>query len=328
MASSYNIFHESVPAAERVMLSRSNLFRPTLRIAATSKLLVSHVTDDNTGFNVRLMASNGIPVVTLTQVGNHYFAAPIDNANTLSKTTVADTTNAMYLVKSLYKSAKGSPCFEGAINSAKYAIQSMIYGMGRRAFGSLTNERVIYMQYRQYLDDALLRPLMEVFFGERNAIDIPMEQRQRLELVRAERDKREANYQNVMQQMKEMFTPNKWLISYLPNHGYTVQQINLGAHRHHFMSSSLMISEVTYDQVTPLIFCRTLEELPGDIRDQVFGTLTLAKMHVQSKYPETAGMYGAEPHDMLFRGKHSIISEELSAVIMGEHDRDMILISV
>lgn len=329
MASSYDLFHASVPGAERVMLTRSNLYRPVLRITSTSKLVVSHVTDNNTGFNVVLMASNGMPVVVLTQVGDHYFAAPVDTANTLSKTTVADTVNPMYLVKSLYQSAKGAPKFSGAMRSAKFANYLMVQGMVRRAYAESTRNRKISMDYRSYFDDGLLEPLIEVFFGERNAIDLPMEKRQTLEAVRSERDTRRANYKLVMDKLEEMFTPNKWLVTYLPSHGYTVQQVNVSKHwRAVATAFSTPDERPAYDEVTPITFCRTLEDLPSDIRDQVFGTLTLAKMHVQSRYPEAVGMYGAEPHDMLFQGKHHIFSEELGAVIMGEQDRHMMLISV
>jgi hypothetical protein len=330
MTTSYNIFHESVPVSERTTLMRSDLYRPTLRICTTSKIVVSHVepTLDNRGLIVTLMLNTGFPVLILTHADGHFYAATTDSCNTMSSTTVCDTINPMYMVKALYKSVKGAEDFASVMNYANTIVEQMMVDLGRHTFNAIVGERKISMQYPPFLDNATLGALVEVFFGERNAIDLPIEQRQVLESIRAERNQRVANLRDVTDRMVEMLNPNKLMVTYLPKHGYTVQQLSMPRDFHEPFVNSKAVARDSIKQVTPITFCRKLEDLPADMYDQVLGSLTLAKMHLLSRYPELAQTISPEPHDKLIHSIRPIVSQELSAVVESHHDRRSIVMSV
>lgn len=297
------MYEPSVPEGERIALMMSDLYRPALHITSKMQMQVSSFSQNRGGGPLVLDFSHeGCRVLRVVHNEGHGVTASVCSSvsSTHGYDKVIETNKPMYMAKALTNPrTKAWDKLVDRINDAKRVLPSFIEGHVRLGYNSLVSGRQTYINYRELLNNAALSALVEVFFNERNAIDVRPDTREALENVRNERNRR-ANFRaEVDASMRRMFEPRKWFVTYLPTHGYTVRQIDI-AH-----SWDNLQKESAHDiggkpgivEAVPMQFFRSLEDMPENMKEQILPSLTYAKLHLQGKHPELK--FDAEPHDLV-----------------------------
>jgi hypothetical protein len=295
------IYNPSVPEAERIALMMSDLYRPALHIASKMQMQVSSFTKSSNSVTVLEFASHGALVLRVVQNGDQYFAHIINSVKSIHGfDTVIETNKPMYLAKAITKdTTKAWDKLMDRIHDAERLLPAFIEGHVRLGYNSLVDNRKTHMSYRESLNNSTLAALVEVFFNERNAIDVRPDIREALETVRNERDRRENFREEVDGQMRRMFEPRKWFVTYKPTFGYTVRQIDI-AH-----SWEMIRREAVHDignkpgvvETVPMQFFRSLEDMPEALKSEILPSLTYAKLHMHSRHHELK--FDTEPHDLV-----------------------------
>jgi hypothetical protein len=308
------IYDPSVPEKERIALMMSDLYRPALHIASKMQMQVSAYKRSPVGATILEFMSHGVMVLRVIQNGDQYSAHIISSVKSISGfETVIETNKPMYLAKAITKdTTKAWDKLMDRIHDAERLLPAFIEGHVRLGYNSLIGDRKIHMNYRESLNSSTLAALVEVYFNERNAIDVRPDIREALETVRNERDRRENFRKEVDGQMRRMFEPRKWFVTYKPTFGYIVRQIDI-AH-----SWSVIQKETTHDigdkpgivETVPMQVFRSLEDMPEALKSEVLPSLTYAKLHMHSRHHELK--FDTEPHDLVphVEGHKSIMSAD------------------
>lgn len=324
--------HPSMPTNERFALSRSDLCRAAMMIAKRGDLLATRFdSKPDSSHKTVIFTKNGFPVMRLLQQGEHspmFYAATYDSPDTLdSVTTVTESSRVMYVAKSLFKN--GSKAYD-SLNDAKTAAIDHAHALLRmhtnQAFSFFRQGRTTEIDYKEHITSKSVGELLAVFFSEKNALDVPTQLRQEIEALRGVRDTRKNIRDLVNHAMSEMFDKPKWLVTYLPSLGYTLHEIDLSNVWRNMVYQGMRLSDVPeFDRNVFKGFYRSLEDIDNPIKDDLLSTMTLAKMHIQSKF--VGVIYNAEPDDMVPAcGNNKVVSPELGAACINSNSsRTMIL---
>jgi len=291
------VFVSWVPQDERIALMKTDLYRPALHIAANSDLRVESFTNVQGGHRVGF-AYNGHRVMWVTQFGSDLTASVVDSSVSVhGADPVVKTTKPMYMAKALLK--KGSKALQSLsyeIETATEYARRFVEAHVRLTYRQLTGDRKMSITYRDLLGSKALAALVQVFFNERNAIDVPQDVRESLENVRAERDRRLATLDEINQQMTDMFGVRKWMVNYMPGYGYTVRQVDIAHSWVHILEGGARVPNGIVD-TQPMQMFRSLDDMPEGMRESILPSLTYAKMHLQGR--ESRLCFNAEPHDLV-----------------------------
>ena len=295
------IYDPSVSEKERIALMMSDLYRPALHIASKMQMQVSAFKQSPVGATILEFMSHGVMVLRVIQNGDQYSAHIISSVKSISGfETVIETNKPMYLAKAITKdTTKAWDKLMDRIRDAELLLPNFIEGHVRLGYNGLVSDRKIHMNYRESLNSSTLAALVEVYFNERNAIDVRPDIREALETVRNERDRRENYRKEVNGQMRRMFEPRKWFVTYKQTFGYTVRQIDI-AH-----SWEVIQREAIHDigdkpgivETVPMQFFRSLEDMPEALKSEILPSLTYAKLHMHSRHHELK--FDTEPHDLV-----------------------------
>ena len=295
------MYDASVPEAERIALMMSDLYRPALHITSKMQMQVSSFSQ-NSGPAILDFSYQGCRVLRVVHNDAHGISASVcGRINSIhGYEVVVETNKPMYMAKALTNSrTKAWDKLTDRISDAQRVMPSLIEGHVRFGYNSLVNQRNMHMIYRDLLNNTAIAALVQVFFNERNAIDVRPDIRETLETVRNERDRRDNNRKEVEGLMRRMFEPRKWFVTYMPSHGYTVRQIDIAHSWDHLQKESVhnIGDKPGIVETVPMQFFRSLEDMPGEMRDEILPSLTYAKLHLQGRHPELK--FDAEPHDLV-----------------------------
>lgn len=291
------VFVSWVPQDERIALMKTDLYRPALHIAANSELRVESFTNVQGGHRVGF-AYNGHRVMWVTQFGSDFTTSIVSSSVSIHGAEPAvKTTKPMYMAKALLKKdSKALRSLSYEIETATEYSRRFVEAHVRLTYRQLTGDRKMSITYRDLLGSKALAALVQVFFNERNAIDVPQDVRESLENVRTERDRRQANVDEVNQQMVDMFGVRKWMVNYMPGYGYTVRQLDIAHSWVHILEGGTRTPNGIVD-TQPMQMFRSLEDMPDGMRESILPNLTYAKMHMQGR--ESRLSFDAEPHDLV-----------------------------
>lgn len=315
--------HPSMPTSERFALSRSNLCRAAMMIAKRGQMLAARFeSKDAPAQSVVTFMKDGFPVMRLTQQGDHspmFYATMYDIPDSLDHTTtVTESSRVMYVAKSLFKNfTKASSLLNESKIAASGHANELLKLHLNHAFSFFRQGKETEMDYKAHVTSKSIGELLAVFFNEKNALDVPAQLRQEIEAMRGIRDSRKDIRTRINAAMSDMFDKPKWLVTYLPNFGYTLHEIDLSNVWRNVVYQGVSLSDIReFNSVVFKGFYRSLEDIDNPIKDDLLSTMTLAKMHIQSKFTNNV-VYNAEPHDMIPKcGGNRVVSSELGAACL------------
>ena len=327
------MYDPSVPEGERIALMMSDLYRPALHI--TSKMQIQVSSFKSSVKDILDFTAEGCRVLRIVHTaGQDTHAVVPTSVNSFHNLQpVIETNKPMYMAKALTNSkTKAWDKLVDCINDAKQMMPSFIEGHVRIGYNSLVNQRKMHMSYRDSLNNTAIAALVQVFFNERNAIDVRPDIREALETVRSERDRRDNYRKEVDGLMRRMYEPRKWFITYLPTHGYTVRQIDIAHSWDNIKKEAVQNVEEGEKpdivEVVPMQFFRSLEDMPEQMKQESLPSLTYAKLHMQGKHSELK--FDAEPHDLVpcisGSNKACIFSADTGVSYLTYHETRSVLI--
>jgi len=309
------MYDPSVPEGERIALMMSDLYRPALHITSKMQIQVSSF-KASIGRSILDFTAEGCRVLRVVhgEKQDTYVSVPSSVHSFHNLESVIETNKPMYMAKALTNTrTKAWDKLVDRINDAKGSMLSFIEGHVRIGYNSLVNQRKMHMSYRDSLNNTAIAALVQVFFNERNAIDVRPDIREALETVRSERDRRDKNRNEVDELMRRMFEPRKWFITYMPTHGYTVRQIDIAHSWDNIQKEAVhnVGEKPGIVEVVSMQFFRSLEDMPEQMKQEILPSLTYAKLHMQGRHPELK--FDAEPNDLVPYIENGNVSSIMSA---------------
>lgn len=289
-----NMFLTNVPESERILLMKSNAFRPALAIASNGALFVSQVEYSMQGqyTQVRFTTSEGVPVGRLTVNINDYTTFKTYDRPTCAMGTsmAAESARPMYVAKALFKYKKdgSKSSARGALDAAQTRARlwhhEAVRTLVRNAHNKLVSGRRTTVAYRDFLNHRQVGVLLAAFFGEMTALQADPNDMAKFEEVRSLRDERRAFRGQLGEAMQTVFGKPKLLVTYIKNHGYMVSEFDV-AHSFDQIIDGVGSGEQGVVVRRAPEFYRSLEHIPLDKgREEICGKLTYLKMNL-SKEP-------------------------------------------
>lgn len=294
-----NMFLTNVSEHERILLMKSNAFRPALAIASNGTLFVSHVEylPQNQYIQVRFTTSEGVPIGRLTVSVNDYTTfVTYDRPTCVMGTSMAaESARPMYVAKALFKykkdgsksSARGS--LEMAQTRARLWHHETVRTLVRNAHHKLMAGRRTNVAYRDFFNHSQVGVLLAAFFGEMTSLQVNPIDMAKFEEIRALRDQRRAFRGQLSEAMKTVFGKPKLLVTYIKNHGYMISEFDV-AHSFDQILDGVGAGEQGVVVRRAPEFYRSLEHIPLDKgRDEICGKLAYLKMNLSKEAGMTWG---------------------------------------
>lgn len=343
-----DLFHHTVPDVERNALLKSDAYRFALHVTANVPNLtvinIAVVEAQPSKPTVLFSTREGAPVMKLIwNFEDDEWDVFLNSSSTrLSWEHWVSSDRLPYLSKAVTKinpQTKVSRALAGMtevwVNSRDE--RNMVLTCVRNAHHKISSSLNTKIDYNSMLTSSQIGTLLKVFSGEETALNVPIDHRQAFETVLIERNKRRDNAKTIKAKMEEMFARPKWLISYLPSHGYNVTGVDVSCTWQNILDSGQATRDAAkhYAVTHPQQFCRTLDDLLWTQSEQekstqsaLMGSLTLNKMHINGRYSHL--QYGAEPHDMLptrLGTSEVIVCEELNSVMLTMGDSTVLMVN-
>lgn len=288
-----NIFLTNVPESERILLMKSNAFRPALVIASNG-LFVSHVEylTANQVTSVRFTDSVGTPIGRLNVGLNDYtYFSTYDSPNSiLLATTASSSARPMYVASSLFKrkkdggGTKASQAFRVARSKAEHWLPDAVKMVVRNTHYKLSRQRCTEMSYRDHLNSEQIGVLLAAFFNEMTPLQVSPNHMTKFEEVRTLRDQRRESFNQVRCTLEQLFSKPKYLVSYIQNHGYRVSRFDVG-HSYDKIAAGEFLKDSGVVITQQPEFYRSLEDIPlSKGRDEICGKLTYIKMNLSPRH--------------------------------------------
>lgn len=289
-----NIFLTNVPESERILLMKSNAFRPALAIASNSTLSVSHVEYSPQGqyTQVRFTTLGGVPVGRLTVSVNDYTTFTTYDRPTAVVATgmAAESARPMYVAKTLFKYKKdggqtsGKRALSNAVTRATTWHREAVRDLVRNIHHKMVSGRRTHVSYRDFFNHQQVGVLLAAFFGEMSALQVNPDDMAKFEEIRALRDQRRALRGQLSEAMRTVFGKPKLLVTYIRDHGYMVSQFDVAHSYDEILDGATLIDGLVAAPRAPE-FYRSLEDIPLDKgREEICGKLAYLKMNL-SKEP-------------------------------------------
>lgn len=331
-----NIFQSSTPQIERDMLRKSDAFPFAVGVRAALPLWVSRVyyptllgQPQTKKLRVAFSNQDGIEVVRLTRHDdNDTWSVDVSmGVLTNTWTTSAESKRLGYLTKAVLNRKTG--VHEEVSNASTWTWaqkqHDMVKTLVRNAHYKFMNSRRVHTNFRDILTSEQIGVLLSVFFGEQSSVDVSTEQRQVFDTVRSTRDKHRNVALEVNTLMQDMFGQPKWLISYVPDKGYSVSGVDMSVTWKHVLSHD-DTPEHHYATTHRLMSMRSLEDMPSEVKERIMGTLTMNKMHMRNRYPGIK--YGVEPHDMVpSEISTTIVCDELGSMVLSVSNATIMMVN-
>lgn len=289
-----NMFLTHVPESERIVLMKSNAFRPALEIAGNNTLFVSHVqyNAEYQHTHVRFTDAQGVLIGRLTVgVDDYTWFHTYDMPYSVNSTSLAaESARPMYVAKAVTKNKK-----DGVYSSAKRALSNAkaratvwdveaVQNIVRNAYHKLVSGRRTHVSYRDFFNHEQVGVLLAAFFGEMSALQVNPDDMAKFEEVRTLRDQRRDFRGQLNASMEAIFGKPKLLVSYIPGHGYMVSQIDVAHTFDRIVNHALSTNDKGVAVTRAPEYYRSLEDIPLDKgRDEICGKLTYLKMNLSGR---------------------------------------------
>lgn len=285
-----NMFLTNVPEHERILLMKSNAFRPALQIASNGTLFISHVEYSPPGqyTQVRFTTSEGVPIGRLTVSLNDYTSfVTYDRPTCVFGTSMAaESARPMYVAKALFKYKKDgskSSAMQGlGVARARAAVwhPETVRTLVRNVHNKMVSGRRTNVAYRDFFNHSQVGVLLAAFFGEMTSLQVNPSDIAKFEEVRALRDQRRALRGQLSDAMRTMFGKPKLLVTYIKEHGYMISEFDV-AHSFDQIIDGVGAGEQGVVTRRAPEFYRSLEHIPLDKgRDEICGKLAYLKMNL------------------------------------------------
>lgn len=318
-----NMFLTNVPESERVLLMKSNAFRPALEIASNGTMFVSHVVYDSQSqyTQVRFTTSDGIPLGQLTVSINDYTSFQTYDHPTcvLSTSTVAESARPMYVAKALFKYRKNG--------TKSSAMQSLLVAQARAKVWHFDGVKTLvrnvhykmvsgqntHIAYRDFLNNSQVGVLLATFFGEMTPLQADPYDMTKFEEIRALRNQRRTLRSQLNETMKTVFGKPKLFVSYIKHHGYMISQFDVGHSFDQIITGTTLGEQGVVVRCAPQ-FYRSLEDIPLDKgRDEICGKLAYLKMNLSESNSMAWGDDEYELVPTVRIGSEIIVNEDIFA---------------
>lgn len=320
-----NMFLPNVPESERVLLMKSNAFRPALEIAANSALFISHVEFSKAMLTlyVRFTDSAGVPIGRLTVNNGGYttFSTFDSPYTTTSLTTAASSARSMYVAKAVRKHKKDGSRTEAykELLKAKERTGMIQYEsikmIVRNAHSKLVSGRRTTVSYKDYLNQEQVGILLAAFFGEMTALQVVPHDMNKFEEVRTLRNQRRDFRGQLRETLQTLFGKPKLLVTYIKGHGYIISQFDVGHSYEKIVEGEYGLANQGVVTLRKPEFYRSLADIPLDKgRDEICGKLTYLKMNLSTQQGITweDNEYALVP---LIPSNDSIVNEHVYASV-------------
>ena len=289
-----NMFLTNVPESERIVLMKSNAFRPALAIASNGTLFVSHVEYSPPGqyTQVRFTTSAGVPIGRLTvSLNDHTTFMTYDRPTAVFGTSMAaESSRPMYVAKTLFKYKKdgGQTTGKRALGNARSRSEvwhrEAVRDLVRNVHHKMLSGRRTNVAYRDFFNHSQVGVLLAAFFGEMTSLQVNPSDMAKFEEIRALRDQRRAFRGQLSEAMRTVFGKPKLLVTYIRDHGYMVSKFDVAHSYDEILDGTTLIDGLVAEPHAPE-FYRSLEDIPLDKgRDEICGKLAYLKMNL-SKEP-------------------------------------------
>ena len=329
-----DIFHPSVPMDERLLLMKSDAYRFVLHVTANMPdLLVGRArTITAAKPSVIFCLANGTNVMKLDWIGTWQLLVSC-GPNSNAWTTYVESERLMYVAKAVCNprtKVHEKLCTVKAFARDMTDVErNMVLTCVRNSHYKLLNSRRTTLNYRDLLNSDQISTLLKVYFSEMTPLNVAHEHRQAFQTVREARERAKNVINEIKTAMQDMFAMPKWLVAYMPGHGYRVSGVDVSVTWPGIIDSGQATRDLAQHYVSthPVQFYRTLDAMPEDVRDKFMGRLTLTKMHMQGRYPSL--QYSVEPHDMVPTGlgNETIVCDELGSVLLGMNDTSVLMVN-
>jgi hypothetical protein len=333
-----DIFHPTVPMDERLSLMKSDAYRFVLHVTANMPdLLVGSVlsstgTTTATKPSVVFCLANGTNVMMLEWLGV-WRVLLSHGVNSKAWNLYVESERLMYIAKAVCNprtKVHQKLCSIVAFARDMTDVErNMVLTCVRNSHYKLLNSRRTTLNYRDLLNSDQISTLLKVYFSEMTPLNVAHEHRQAFQTVREARERAKNVINEIKTAMEDMFATPKWLVAYMPGHGYRVSGVDVSLTWPGIIDSGQATRDLArhYVSTHPVQFYRTLDAMPEDVRDKFMGRLTLTKMHMQGRYPSL--QYSVEPHDMVPTGlgNETIVCDELGSVLLGMNDTSVLMVN-
>jgi len=297
------MFHSSVPEGERLLLLRhDDLHRAAIALHKDEGLQVHSVTTKNlfSGEAVDVVFMlYGCPILNLEYRGYKTEIRKYSETKSTGKNPnpIGQGSTACRAVGGLRRGRKNRANLRGLINEAAGLFVSLVQGHVRLSRYVLKGDHSSNFDYKALATQEDVASLLEVFFGERHAIDVSARVRENMEGMRRARDRYINTAKTIDEQLTRLFSVPKWLVTHLPDFGYTVRRVDLSESWRRIMEEPANFSFNKDGAPVDMHFFRRLEDMPEEMQGGVLSGLTYAKMFTASR--STSLYYAEEPHDLV-----------------------------